>query len=98
MVALTTRTGEQRRSDGTPKLKTWEIDLDSSGYAFDIAGYMEPELVPCTTDVDCVASLGGACTALGNPCTSDAQCHIFEACRGSTCDYPTGIGGYCAPA
>jgi len=87
--------------DGTPKLKTWEIDIDDAGFGFDSAfkvGTLAYELQACTTSADCVAAWGGRCTVLGAACVDNAGCQIFESCGGSTCDYPTGVGGFCAPA
>lgn len=83
-----------------PQLKTWEVDIFAYGYYFDIKGEMTPEKVPCTTKAECIAAWGGVCTVTGGACAVDGDCPLpapIEVCGGSSCDWPTGVGGFCAP-
>ncbi len=45
--------------DGVPKLRAWQIEIDSSGYVGAVAGTLSPAFVPCTSGAECQAVFGG---------------------------------------
>jgi len=86
--------------DGTPKLRAWEADIDSSGYAQGIQGALAPASAACLNDSDCLPAFGGACSIGGIACRTDADCpfpQFGDTCFGPLCTYPLGVGGFCQP-
>ncbi len=85
--------------DAGTRLKAWEVDIDSTGYASGTEGVLSPKLVACSADDDCRAVFGGFCEQSGAACVMDADCPLnpTEQCSGSTCNFPAVVGGYCQP-
>lgn len=61
--------------DGTPEMRAWQADIDSSGYSNDLGGRLTPWMLECTGDADCEAVMGplgvgaakGGCAVPGSP-------------------------------
>lgn len=86
--------------DGIPKLRSWEADIDSSGYANGGPGAVAPALQSCVNAASCAAAFGGACTLGGNACRTNSDCpfpQFGDTCSGAKCTYPLGVGGFCQP-
>jgi hypothetical protein len=47
---------------GPALLKTWEADIDSSGYGASVSGYVTPNAIACTVAQDCIDAWGGVCS------------------------------------
>ncbi|MGD2111245.1 MAG: hypothetical protein PVI86_17850 [Phycisphaerae bacterium] len=39
--------------DGSPRIRTWNVTIDPSGYTTGLSGALTPYVTPCTTDADC---------------------------------------------
>ena len=78
------------------QLKAWAVRLDASGYSSGLQGTLSAARIPCSSDADCVAAMGGACSLSGSVCAADSDCSPdgSETCGGPTCSGP---GGTCSP-
>ncbi len=70
-------------------LKAYEADLDTSIFTGE-ADALRPLQMPCTSDWDCIRTLGGICTITGGECSEVSACLLgyIEACGGPVCGYP----------
>lgn len=48
--------------DGSPKLFAWQVNIDATGFTSGAAGFLEPARQPCSTQEECIASLGPGST------------------------------------
>jgi len=86
--------------DGTPRLRSFQADIDSSGYVNGGPVPLVPAAAACGQDSDCRTAFGARCSVSGTACQVAADCpfpQFGDVCLGPLCSYPPGVGGFCRP-